>query len=299
MQFNTHRAQYEREAKGYVWLHSGVPPVIRPGLSIITKQEQPWHPRPFLFGPLGFVVDTTVRPEDRWYTNTQEQPWHPQPYTLPALVQLGIPPIFGAPETRDLSTVQEQPWHPKPSFQAGVQGPNVASGIGNILMRQELPWHPLPYVLRHTQFQPAQKHGTRVITRQQDPWHPRPFVLPHRQYNAPPVTQSIFPKLFIRQEYPGLHPKPFVWRQFDYTNQFPIQSSFPRVIENLTNAMLAFQEVSVSGGVFYTDSAEVLTQVDRFHQQYDPTGWMSTGGNISPRSLIGLRPYAKGRINNG
>ena len=145
----THAADYERQARGYVWLWPGIytPSVamlaVLAGRQVSLTQEQPWHPAPFL-APGVRPVTVPVLPTN-WSIVAQEQPWHPARQFVHGVI---VPALVAVqPEQRWRFTTQEQPGHPLP-----------------------FTWTPRPPVL------PVQPGRKIIQATQEQPWHPQPFV---------------------------------------------------------------------------------------------------------------------------
>lgn len=174
----------------------------------IGVQEFPWHPRSSLAtGPQG----PNVRPPiaDNILTK-QELPFHPLPFltSTPGVTN----PTSRPPVTDTVLVRQQSPDHPSSTFRSGIQGPNVRVSITDYIIKfQEQPFHPVPFL---TSFPPtppvisAPAVTRLIITRQETPGHPLPSLSYFtRQANVGvPVTSRIV----TVQERP-YHPGPFLF----------------------------------------------------------------------------------------
>lgn len=143
----------------------------------VTVQQQPDHPRSWLVSSYNFAQNLVLTPERRWVVTTQEQPSHPLP-----------------------------------ASQAGVQGPNVGTGITNkAITAQQQPDHPLPWLRSSYNFQPSLAllpERRSAITTQEQPGHPLPIKWHGVQ--GPNVATGITSVAITLQAQPG-HPAPFAW----------------------------------------------------------------------------------------
>jgi hypothetical protein len=212
-QAGTHRAQQEREAKGFQFTWAGVqgPNVDNYGViqtRIVTTQEMPWHPASRL---LAGIQGPDVRPpvSDRIHTRQelpdhpasrfvagiqgpnvkvpvrdaifirQELPNHPASRLWAGLQQQSVvrPPV--ADRILALQELPHYPTHPQSRFWPGIQGPNVAPPpqIRNrIHTVQELPWHPASLLISAPPPVLKQIPFVGVLrTVQERPWHPGSF----------------------------------------------------------------------------------------------------------------------------
>lgn len=162
------------QRRGWSWLDSGVqgPNVAAPGnrRSQFNVQEQPYHPKPFLWG--GRFPDAVANTSQIKTSafNVQEQPYHPKPSTWP-----GLRPDNSANFVQIKSftvNVQEQPFHPRP-FVFNFTPVLVRPVVRFVITRQEQPRHPGPVFgqpPRSASFGPEVIRY--IVTRQEQPWQP-------------------------------------------------------------------------------------------------------------------------------
>lgn len=163
--FGTHRANYERELKGYQWIYN----------------PQPTNPLVTDVPPPGFIF---IR---------QEAPFHPG-----SVFRAGVQgPNVRAPISDTLFIRQQQPDHPLPFVRQSRQGPNVRPPISDgIFLRQQMPDHPLPRVWRHHPTTASIGIGitSYVITRQEQPfqalWPPPPM-----RSGIPTASETCFARI--------------------------------------------------------------------------------------------------------
>lgn len=216
-----HPASYFWQPQLYVASTSLTPEARR----LIVGQEQPSHPlpslRPGVQGPnvgtgiTSAVVVTQEAPRGAlvmasagvqgpnvasevtsFVVTRQEQPGHPAPYFWPAQIYLASTVLSA--ETRRLIVPPEAPPYQAGTLRAGIQGPNVASGItSTVVVRQEQPGHPSPFTW------PTQAYSTTVstppaaqpvITVQEQPFHPASFV----SAGGLPATDMLGETSFVR-----------------------------------------------------------------------------------------------------
>jgi|GEM_PF-5101175 len=198
------------------------PPQVRD--RIATTQELPWHPSSRLqAGKQGPDVRAPV--EDSILV-LQEQPAHPGSRLWAGIQQTAASVAVVTP----LFTRQEQPAQPAPIVASGVQGPDVASGIGSIFVRQEQPSHPASKFEKGIQGPNVEVPvWNELITRQELPDHPRSRFLAGVQ--GPNVASGIG-SVFVRQELPD-HPR----------SQFRVGVQGPDVEAPVSNELITRQEL--------------------------------------------------------
>ena len=130
--FGTHRAEQEREMRGYRWITPavfGVAPIIGPLQSALAQTTQEWPVdrggyKQFTLGPVAYGFVQSVTPEQGTQVKTvQEIPDHPNPRTS-GPIAYGAAQAAQTLQSAQIKTVQEIPDHPFPR----TAGP-VAYGI--------------------------------------------------------------------------------------------------------------------------------------------------------------------------
>ena len=184
----THRAQQEREYRGYRWLWFGVPPYVTnlpPPGTVIVRQYVPLRHTPSLLWPGVEPTNPTVTPifPPGTVIGRQELPDHPR-----SALWFGIPPdnplVNPVPPPGKLIYGQQYPLdHPLPRLWAGLQQiQNIATPaqIGRIgVFREEVdyPRHPRSKFVNgpmpHALLFPLPGIAIGSVER---PHHPAPFL---------------------------------------------------------------------------------------------------------------------------
>lgn len=168
------------------WIWSGgnftAPVVITatPQGLVLTRQEQPYHPLPFIRPSYNFTTPIFVGQETRSVITKQEQPYHPRGFVAPSYNF--NPPILVEPGSRSVFLRQQQPDHPNQSFVYLNYGFVAAvyrePGTWEWYTTQEQPYHPLSFLSPATGFMVPPPppipmvSSPRYITHFADPWWP-------------------------------------------------------------------------------------------------------------------------------
>lgn len=184
------------------------------GARLRTDQERPFHPSPYTFISSSYF---SILPTINRIIVSQEQPTQPLPvsksgtqgpnvasgigrYFIRQEYQERTAPFFwnqffsplAAAIAQALRTTQEAPAFQSALVRSGVQGPNVARGVGSIYTRQEQPFHPSSWGWVPP-IQPvfAPPFIGSVILRQEQPWHPNSVFCNGVAVPVPNIAYSI------------------------------------------------------------------------------------------------------------
>lgn len=337
----SHRPQQEREARGYQWLQAGIiaaPVAALVGISTFVRQETP--PQAPSFTQNGVQGPNVRPPVTDTVITRQEQPFHPgsfvappQPVLVPpvirvvvtaqeplldrlgkAFLQTGIQGPNVRPPITDTALIrQEQPFHPSSTWQTGIQGPNVRPPTSDtVFLQQEQPYHPgpffrpsqptvLPAVIRGTfttqellldrlgrAFVQTGVQGPNVrppisdtvLLKQEQPYHPLSYYTPGIQ--GPNVKSPISDFVLTRQELP-FHPGSFVAPPQPILVSPVIRSAFIAQEPLLDRLGKAFVQAGVQGPNVRPPISDTVTL--RQEQPYHP-------GPLTVPALITLPPTA-------
>ena len=183
----THRAQQEREYRGYRWLWAGINPTnptapAPPRGTVIVGQNYPLdHPQSQLrsgVAPTNPAV-TNIFPPGTVIVGQYLPLDHPK-----SLLWFGLPPVSHiVPPVGSVFIGQNYPLdHPRSLFWPGRQGPNVASPdkINRaLIVGQNYPLdHPQSLLVFAAKYTAPFANDQPIISKQERPFHPGSFFFP-------------------------------------------------------------------------------------------------------------------------
>lgn len=239
---------------------------------IITRREEPFHPTGFTEGRIRLNVGPPIR---RTVFVWQEQDFfraHPRPFVLPFVSYSKVPHI---PLGAAISTAQQQPVHPLP-FLRGVDNPNnaIPPQPGIPPLQENLTFDMLGVAVQPNFYtDPGEKR--QLLTS---------INYPHGEL-APvgwiPVGGFAYPigEMYNRDLVPD------ATSAADWFNDPDLVGGWRTAEENQTGDMLSLQNQQS----FFEDP--LIYQINPPNSQYYPVGLTPVGGNISPRGLLGVKPY--------